>query len=218
MPNWCSNSIEIVGPRDKIRALWAQAQKDENEGGGLLRGLRSEPNYDETPVAKAYPEIGAQYAKTDEEREAALKNEPTIRSDSWWDWRVTNWGTKWEVSTEGLEFEQDEDGNFTNATGEPYARITGWFDSAWSPPMTACGFYAEANPDVRITLDYHEPGMAFVGRAVYDEGEQTEDDYCDYSGYDSKTVRDAIGAEMDDMWAISENMAEWEAENQEEDA
>ena len=217
MPNWCSNSIEIVGPRDKIRALWEQAQKSEEQGGGLLRGLRAEPDYDATPVAKAYPEIGAQYAKTDEEREQALKNEPTIRADSWWDWRVTNWGTKWEVGTEGLEFEQDEDGNFDNGGLGPQARITGWFDSAWAPPVQACGFYADANPEVRITLDYHEPGMCFVGRATFEEG-MGDDDCIDYSEFNSRTVRDAIGGDMDDMWSISENMAEWEADNAEEDA
>ena len=191
MPNWCNNSIEIVGPRDKIRALWAQAQKDEESGGGLLRGLRPEPKYEEVAVDSEY---------------AAMPD--------WYNWRVSNWGTKWEISTEGLEFEEDEDGNYDNGGLGPHARITGWFDSAWAPPIQACAAYAEANPDVRIMLDYHEPGMCFVGRAVCEDGDLT-DDYYEYSGYNSTTVRDAIGEELDDFWNISKQMAEWEADNAE---
>lgn len=188
MPNWCNNSIEIVGPRDKIRALWDEAMKGEEADGGLLQGLRPMP--------------------------AELKN-TTSPSDgaNWYDWRVNNWGTKWEVGIEGLEFEQDEDGNYDNGGAGPHARITGWFDSAWAPPVTACEAYAEENPDVRITLDYHEPGMAFVGRAVFEDGDLVDDHYVEYSEFDSLTVRDAIGEELDDFWAISENMAEYEEEN-----
>lgn len=188
MPNWCNNSIEIVGPREKIRALWAQAQKDQEQGGGLLRGLRPEPEYG------------------DEEDNQTMPN--------WWNWRVENWGTKWEISNEGLEFEEDQDGNFDNGTGKPYARIIGWFDSAWAPPVDACAFYSDANPDVRITLDYHEPGMCFVGRFTAEDG-VTNDDYMEYGGFDSNTVRDEIGEEMDDFWNISESMAEWESDNEE---
>ena len=185
MPNWCSNSIEIVGPRDKIRALWEAAQQDEQAGGGLLQAMHPMPKF-ETDGDDTMP--------------------------NWWNWRVENWGTKWEISTEGLEYEQDEDGNFENETGQPYARITGWFDSAWAPPTGACQAYGEANPDVRITLDYHEPGMCFVGRFLVEEG-SADDEYYEYSDATSTTVRDMIGDDMDDMWNISEDMAQWEEEN-----
>jgi hypothetical protein len=76
--------------------------------------------------------------------------------------------------------------------------------------------YGEENLDVKITLDYNEPGMVFVGRLVVEEGSGVED-YFEYSGETSETVRDLIGADMDDMWNISESMAEWEEENQEID-
>lgn len=178
MPNWCNNSIEISGPSEKIRALWAQALIDEEQNGGLLRGLRPEPEYADDEDGQIMP--------------------------NWWNWRVENWGTKWEISPEGLEFIDNEDGTAT---------LSGWFDSAWSPPVDACAFYAEANPDVRITLDYHEPGMCFVGRYTAEDG-MSDDNCIDFSGYDSKTVRDAIGEDMDELWNISESMAEWEEENE----
>lgn len=190
MPNWCSNSIEIVGPRDKIKALWEQAQKDDAAGGGLLQGMHPMPKFEE-------------------DGDATMPN--------WWNWRVENWGTKWEIGLEGLEFEADQDGNYDNGGLGPMARITGWFDSAWAPPVGACIAYGEENPDVRITLDYNEPGMVFVGQLTVEDG-VSDDVYYEYGDATSENVRDLIGPDMDDMWNISESMAEWEDENNEEDA
>lgn len=180
MPNWCSNTINITGPKDKIKALWDQAQKPEEEGGGLLRGLRPEPDYENTEVMSTYGD-GPSDTK-------------------WWDWRVQNWGTKWEVGSDGLEYSEDGD----------TATISGWFDSAWSPPCDACEYYLTDNEDVTITLFYYEPGMCFVGK--WEDG---IDDYFEYSGCDSKTVRDFIGEELDDHWNISEELAQYEAEEEE---
>jgi hypothetical protein len=59
---------------------------------------------------------------------------------------------------------------------------------------------------------YYEPGMAFAGK--WDNG---IDEYYEYSGEDSTTVRESIGAELDDYFGISESMAEWEADNAEEE-
>jgi hypothetical protein len=63
-----------------------------------------------------------------------------------------------------------------------------------------------------VTAYYYESGMGFVGKWV-----NGVDDCYDYSGYDSKTVRDAIGEELDDYFGISESMAEYEEENNESD-
>lgn len=73
-----------------------------------------------------------------------------------WDYAraVDAWGTKWDISLEGLEYEELE--------GEGIIR--GWFDSAWSPPVQAMDTYCLANEDVRVTLEYFEPGVGFIGR------------------------------------------------------
>lgn len=86
MPDFCSNSIKIVGPRDKIQALWTNVQKDQDEGGGLLRGLRPEPNYEETPVPLIHPEVSALFARDLKEWLATMANQPAIRGDSWRHW------------------------------------------------------------------------------------------------------------------------------------
>lgn len=181
MPNWCNNSIEIVGPRDKIRTLWETAQKGEEKDGGFLQALHPMPSDLKDTTS---PSDG----------------------DNWYDWRVNNWSTKWEVILEGLEYEEDDD-----SYEKPYARITGWFDSAWAPPTGAMAHYGADNEDVKITLDYYESGMGFVGRYTVENGVD-DDEYYEISGETSKTVRDVIGEDMDDLWNISENMREWEEE------
>jgi hypothetical protein len=114
MPNWCSNSITIEGPADKIRALWAAAQSNES---GLLEAMVPQGEWD-------------------------------------YDRAVAAWGTKWDISLEGLDFVDN---------GEGRAMITGWADSAWSPPIDAFQTYANANEDVYLELKYFEPGMSFIG-------------------------------------------------------
>ena len=197
MPNWCSNTIEITGPKSAISNLWEQAQANN----GLLAALRPEPDYSATPVAEAFPEVSAQYAKTESEREAALKNEPTIREDSWWDWRVQNWGSKWDVDLDGVEFVDNGDGS---------ASIVGSFDSAWSPPTEAVAHFFQQSEDLGVDLHmdlmYYEPGMAFAGR--WTNG--FEEEY-DISSATADSVRDEVGADIDDAFAISEFMADMEA-------
>ena len=180
MPNWCNNNIKVEGPTAKVEAMYKEACEDANDETGLLNHMRPMPK-----------ELHDTTAPSD--------------GDNWYDWRVTNWSTKWEVSSEGLEFTDNGDGTAT---------LSGWFDSAWAPPTEACNFYSQENPDVTITLDYHEPGMCFVGQAYYEDGDCIQDDCIDYSGCNHKTVRDHIGADYDDNWGISEMMAEWADEEE----
>jgi hypothetical protein len=63
-----------------------------------------------------------------------------------------------------------------------------------------------------VTLYYYEPGMGFCGK--WHDG---DDEYIEYSDETSETVRAAIGDELDDMFGISESMADYEAENEEEE-
>jgi hypothetical protein len=113
----------------------------------------------------------------------------------WYDWNVANWGTKWDFNFDSIDRIDDN-------------TVQGSFDSAWSPPIGAYEKLLELG--FEIEAYYYEPGMAFVGK--WDNG---YDECYELGGYDSKTVREAIGEELDDYFCISENMAEWEEENEE---
>ena len=119
------------------------------------------------------------------------------QKDNWYDFCVNNWGTKWEVECHNVEVEDDG------------LTVSCFFDSAWAPPTGVAE--ALVGRGLEVTLYYHESGMAFCGK--FEDG---CDDYYEYSGENSQTVRDAIGDELDDMFGISESMAEYEADNEEE--
>jgi hypothetical protein len=136
MPNWCNNAVSIVGPADKIAALWAAAQGEE---GGLLNAM--------VPMPEGLR--GTVKGTGDE-----LQTELHDGYSNWYDWSVARWGTKWDVNTDGLQYEDLGDGR---------AQISGGFESAWSPPMDAFQTYANQNADVEMELKYFEPGMSFMG-------------------------------------------------------
>ena len=190
MPNWCNNNINITGPANKIRDLWTEATIKE----GFLDAM--------VPMPK---ELKDTTSPSDLDEEAQAEMIKKFGASDWYSWCVNNWGTKWDISTEGLEFTDNEDGT---------ASIDGWFDSAWAPPIGAVAYYGQRNEDVSITLDYHEPGMAFVGRYTIENGID-DDDCLDYSGCNSKNVREVIGEDYDDNWGISDMMAEWDDEEEE---
>ena len=187
MPNWCSNYVEI-GHEDpqKIAAL-AEAMN----AGGFLNHI--------SPVPKDLIEtMSGSFG--DDERQALLeaqtaRNIETHGYGNWYDFCVNRWGTKWEVDTKG-SVDVDEQ------------TVTVSFESAWSPP---CGVYeALIEEGYDVVAYYYEPGMGFLGK--WDNG---CDETYEISGETSKTVRAVIGAELDDMFGISDQMAEYEAENDE---
>jgi hypothetical protein len=62
-----------------------------------------------------------------------------------------------------------------------------------------------------IRLYYYEPGMCFAG--IYDEN---GDDYYDIGGMNSDQVAEELPAVLDEMFCISEQLAEYEEEENQE--
>lgn len=122
MPNWCSNNAEFN-------------------------------NEDVAEVAK----LEAHLKMLDENKEARDENgllaffvpRPPEESENWYNWNVSNWGTKWEASIYSWEKVSD-------------TCITINFDTAWAPPTTFYETVAQ-NTDWYVTATYWEPGMGFVG-------------------------------------------------------
>lgn len=169
MPNWCENSIEITGPRDLIAGIWDATITTENQD-GLLEAICPQPEYGE-------------------EQEGTMPN--------WWNWRVSNWGTKWDIDSEGLEFFDNGDGT---------ASITGHAQSAWSPPIEALAHFASSHEGVYAQIHYFEPGMAFVGHWDSDGS----DDHYSYAEYDSKSIREHVPEYLVEYWDLESMLADWE--------
>lgn len=186
MPNWCNNSITIVGPADKIQALWNAAQA---ENSGLLNAMLPMPEGLRNTVKGSGDE---------------LQTETHDGYTNWYDWSVARWGTKWDVDTDALYLEDLGDGR---------AQISGGFDSAWSPPIEAFKAYADANTDVKMQLKYFEPGMSFMGVWDNEGGDTYYDDVGDM--LEITEEEDAVVYELlehFDVWSWYETDEEAEAE------
>ena len=68
---------------------------------------------------------------------------------NWYNWSMSNWGTKWDIT--------DEDPDIHTANGRLYT----FFQSAWSPPVAAYEF-AESS-GWKIEASFCEPAMDFIG-------------------------------------------------------
>ena len=112
---------------------------------------------------------------------------------------VEAWGTKWDVSTEGLEYTDNGDGTST---------IEGWFQSAWSPPIEAFQTLSEDWDSCYIQLMYEECGMCFVG--CWDS--EGADDHYEYSDFTSKNIRDNIPGYLVDEFGLDVMLEEYEEE------
>jgi hypothetical protein len=189
MPNWCNNGVTL---RHADPAMIDRVVKGKE---GLLMEFLPTP----APLLET---MAGSFGDNEKQRELERQQEANLRefgAKDWYDWNIANWGTKWDFALENLE---RVDAN----------TVTAAFDSAWAPPvdayvkLCALGFEVEAM--------YYEPGMAFVGKFTGDEHDYW-DDYIEYGGATAATVRDMIGEELDDYFGISEEMAQYEEEDQE---
>jgi len=191
MPNWCNNNVTISHTDSaKIEAL-ASAVRE----GRFLKHV--------IPVPEDLNIVAGCVGSDDNPDQIELvrktaENVEKYGYGNWYDFCVGRWGTKWDVDAYDPEAVVVEDNT-----------IEFGFDSAWSPPM---GVYEElVEQGFEVRAYYYEPGMAYVGK--FEDG---YDECYDYGGTNSKTVVDTIGEELDEMFGISESMAEYEAEEMDE--
>jgi len=188
MPNWCNNNLVLT---HKDPAMMEKALQAWNED-KFLSTLVPEPDYTKVKVKHTFP---MNYSTGE------LKTEFVDPEQAWWDWRVQNWGTKWDIGagSDGARVEKlRKDG-----------ALEVFFCSAWSPPTEAYTTLVDMGFDVSAT--YYEGGCGFCGEFV--DGQ----DNCFEIKGNSDWVRRYIPRHIDEDHCISEDMAEWEEENAEEE-
>jgi len=192
MPNWCNNSVEIYHADP---AMIERARKAFN-GEGLLQEFIPVPEELRNTVSGSMGED----KRAEHEAQQASNLEKFGYTD-WYSFCVNEWGTKWDIGADG-----------NPAQDIPGGLMLG-FDSAWSPPIAA--YEKLCAMGFRIRAMYYEGGMAFAGIWEGNEDE-CNDDYYEYSGMSSDEIAEQLPVELDEAFGISESVAEWEAENEEE--
>jgi hypothetical protein len=188
MPNWCGNTLVL---RHEDPAMIKRAETAFAEGKFLTEFI---------PVPEDLMITSGRLSDPKEQELlelAQLKNRTTHGYETWYDFCVGEWGTKWDVGdSQGINDVQENE-------------IVVYFDSAWSPPIAAyerleaLGFEVDAM--------YYESGMCYAG--MYSDG---SDDYYDLSNMSSAEISATLPTTLDEAFGISESMAEYEAENEDE--
>jgi len=188
MPNWCGNTLTLSHEDPTMIARAKEAF------------IRGEFLNEFIPVPEDLKITAGRVSDPDEQARLESQeryNRETHGYTSWYDFCINEWGTKWDIGDgQGVQTWSDHD-------------LVVYFDSAWSPPITAYGRLIDLGFSIYAT--YYEPGCAFAG--VFEDG---HDDYYDLSGMDSGDVQQQLPQELDDAFGISESMAEYEAENEDE--
>lgn len=166
MPNWCSNNVEF-----------------HNDDVAEVAKLEAHLKFLDERKKGEYAESGLF---------AYFLPRPPEEEDSWYEWNVSNWGTKWEASIYSWTKVNDN-------------CIEISFDTAWSPPTALYEFLA-GNTEWYVTATYYEPGMAFVGSNI------GGDDDC----YTIENIEelDNVPEELIEKYNIREQMEEWDDENE----
>ena len=194
MPNWCDNQITITGPNSVIDKIEKIVKADDtHENTGLLNFFKPMPKELEGTTSPS---------------SSAKKPQPMVEGfDNWYDWRVENWGTKWEL----CEFYGVDRQHLNDSLDE--STISFAFSSAWAPPINAYEQFLRDNENCSLKAYYYEGGCDFMGE--WDNGQDDCYTPSDYKSTDD-FWQDGIGSTLDDIFNITESMAEYEAEQEAE--
>jgi len=120
MPNYCNNQLTLASGEDLLSVLNPYLIEATSNG---------------------YTEYSLDFQKI------IPMDEELLKGEDWYDWRVENWGTKWDAG-EG-RFNDDQT-SFS-------------FETAWSPPLPIIKKLAEITGQTFV-LGYIEEGMFFCGK------------------------------------------------------
>jgi len=144
MPNHCYQNVNIQGPRSLVRLIYDHLNTDTDN-------------------------LTKQFCQLVLPMPFELHNAPkTVWSgyavESWYKWRVENWGTKWDVADVEITDDLEEQGSRFDESATAEFEFSCW--TAWSPPVPVWDKLHELG--VRVTADYQDEGGMFEGR--YENG------------------------------------------------
>tara|TARA_Y100000401_G_scaffold55907_1_gene44260 strand:+ start:13048 stop:13524 length:477 start_codon:yes stop_codon:yes gene_type:complete len=131
MPNWCVNELSVEGDRKQISEFKEKAKGESSE--------LSMNNFFPTP------------------QEYLDKHKEEPRDMNWYQWRLNNWGCKWDVVAEII--------HKTN-----HVAIYS-FDSPWGPPVEFVQKVSSLFRKLIFRITFDEPGCDFAGDITCKKGE-----------------------------------------------
>ena len=168
MPNHCHNRVTFYSDDStailKLHKIWLSGieNDDDSETRQTVFGhFIPEPDWTKIPLKeselKEYSfsdprgDVGELPVMSDEPCKGLHFASTGRQDDRWYNWRVQNWGTKWDCYS--LEIDD---------TDMPHGFEVN-FETAWSPPEEVCYAIKDQYDDLSISWFYDEPGCELAG-------------------------------------------------------
>jgi len=165
--------LEVSGSKKDIEALLKFIEGKDEDGKNMPFDFE-----------KVLPTPPGLMGVTAPNRDDALAKEMKKKygAPDWYEWRLANWSTKWNLGKE------------TNLDVSPDGELATFsFDTAWSSPRGIINALGLKFPKLNFTLTYCESGMCFAG--VYEvKGKKINDEY--YEASKQKNAYDRIAEEF----------------------
>ena len=168
MPNHCHNRVTFYSDDStailKLHRIWMSGidNNDDSETRQTVFGhFVPEPDWTKIPLKESELKeysfsdprgvVGELPVISDEPCKGLHFASTGRQDDSWYNWRVQNWGTKWDCYS--LEIDD---------TDMPHGFEVN-FETAWSPPEEVCYAIKDQYDDLSISWFYDEPGCELAG-------------------------------------------------------
>ena len=196
MPNYCNNVVEIRGPVKVVKALVDHK----------LDFMKIYPYPPELDIV-----AGRSGADDSPEQKALVAAEQSNLKKygykNWYDWCVSEWGTKWNAGGDNDAMMVDYDEDVDNQGTALFQ-----FDTAWAPALGVLQKLMDDHPELSIECRYYEPGVGFMG--VWTDGQDRC--YDNIEGSKDTFWQSDDGRLLDETFDIVESMQEWEADQETE--
>jgi len=161
MPNWCENTFTIEGPSILVQSFVDNLQRSENSGELMLTSA--------LPMPEVLRDTRSRVPSSEVERLDYIEQSERAKAETgyanWYPWAMDNWGTKWDVEVTSPTWGPSEGDTST---------VTFWGESAWSPPISLLANLSNKYPQLTFSVSYYEPGMDYIGAAVFQDGRMAE--------------------------------------------
>jgi hypothetical protein len=156
MANWCSNRVTIStdgtcesgAHLDAVHAIFSNPQP--------FNAIEPEPDWATTPNSQG--ELPTMCERKFKQPDGTWKTENYLAfdgdsDDRWYNWRLRNWGCKWDLDPESNPVDDYEEGD----------SMTLRFETPWGPPSIICKTLRERYPTLFISWFFDEPGTESAG-------------------------------------------------------
>ena len=206
MPNHISTNFRVTGPISEVNRFIRDADdKDRVLSLDSLLPMPGELRYVSSPVKimtqaaidKQWAEwkINKEAGKTssfDNDRpfglgitkETSDSYKAKYGTDNWYDWAISNWGSKWGVYDE-TEWDITEDGDISSAGI--------WYQTAWSPVTKAWEAISKNYPTLEFFHEFADEGGGFVGNELIQDGSVIESNDYEWDDDEGVAIREGVG-------------------------